>query len=185
MKRSNVHCTMYIEFEVYIEYKVGTQGGQRTGRREISGVELTGCCHVGTTKAPRSATVVIHICSRDSVFHWLWITLYSTLTMRASENACVIYGGDKRRGKRDGHCVGDGRCKTNFCRILSPITQSLSSSSLNNTRPSTQPMKVMMCNTFESLTRDGPKQPELGNKEGTKLCLQLLQAGPIFVYISI
>ena len=184
MKRSNVHCTMYIEFEVYIEYKVGTQGGQRTGRREISGVELTGCCHVGATKAPRSATVVIHIC-RDRVFHWLWITLYSTLTMRASENVCVINGGDKRRGKRDGHCVGDGRCKTNFCRILSPITQSLSSSSLNNTRPSTQPMKVMMCNTFESLTRDGPKQPELGNKEGTKLCLQLPQAGPKFVYISI
>ena len=69
VKRSNVHCTMYIEFEVYIEYKVGTQGGQRTGRREISGVELTGCCHVGATKAPRSATVVIHICSRDRVFH--------------------------------------------------------------------------------------------------------------------
>ena len=105
--------------------------------------------------------------------------------MRASENACVIYGGDKRRGKRDGHCVGDGRCKTNFCRILSPITQSLLSSSLNNTRPSTQPMKVIMCNTFESLTRDGPRQPELGNKEGTKLCLQPPQAGPIFVYISI
>ena len=68
MKRSDVHCTMYIECEVYIEYKVGTQGGQRTGRREISGVELTGCCHVGATRALRSATVVIHIYSRESVF---------------------------------------------------------------------------------------------------------------------
>ena len=67
VKRPNVHCTMYIEGGVYIKYKVGTQGGQRTGRREISGVELTGCCHVGATRAPRSAPVVIHIYSRDSV----------------------------------------------------------------------------------------------------------------------
>ena len=103
--------------------------------------------------------------------------------MTASDNVCVIDGGDKRRGERDGHCVGDGRCKTDFCRIVSPIIQSLSSISLNNTRPSTQLVKVIMCNTFESLTRDGPKQPELDNKEGTKPCLQPPQAGPIFVYI--
>ena len=105
--------------------------------------------------------------------------------MRASDNnVCVIDGGDKRRGERDGHCVGDGRCKTNFfCRIVSPTTQSLFSSSLNNPRPSKQLMRVIMCNTFESLTRDGPKQPELDNKEGTKPCLQPPQAGPIFVYI--
>ena len=104
--------------------------------------------------------------------------------MTASDNVCVIDGGDKRRGERDGHCVGDGRCKTNFfCRIVSPTTQSLFSSSLNNPRPSKQLMRVIMCNTFESLTRDGPKQPELDNKEGTKPCLQPPQAGPIFVYI--
>ena len=99
--------------------------------------------------------------------------------MTASDNVCVIDGGDKRRGERDGHCVGDGRCKTDFCRIVSPITQSLLFGSSINTRPRTQPTKVMMCNTFESLTRDGPKQPELDNKEGTKLCLQPPQAGPI------
>ena len=87
---------------------------------------------------------------------------------------------------KDEGSVMDTASEMDDVRLISvEFFQSLSSSSLNYTRPSTQPMKVKMCNTFESLTRDGPKQPELGNKEGTKLCLQLPQAGPIFVYISI